>query len=149
MSGLKDDLASMCHKRDYWCKHAEEAEKASIFLQQQTSAAFEQACLLSMYIPSACPEDPPGVGPSSRPLEEYLVSPGGGSRVTPTSYSGECHSQSQSPGHTCFHPNSPGTIFGDMDVDVAELSSPHWQDGSKTLRKQCSLYLVGEKSLTK
>jgi len=109
-------------RRDYWRKHAEEAEKASTFSQQQTSAAFEQARLLSMYIPSARPEDPTGVGPSSRPLEERLVSPGGGSRVTPASYSGEHRSQSRSrsPGRTCFHPNLPGTIFGTMDVDAAE-----------------------------
>jgi len=58
MSGLEDDLASMCRKCDYWCKCAEEAEKASTFLQQQTSAAFEQVSLLSMYIPSACPVNP-------------------------------------------------------------------------------------------
>jgi len=89
MSGLEDDLASMRRERDSWRKCAEEAEKASTFSQQQTSAAFEQARLLSMYIPSARPEDPTGAGPSSRPLEEHLVSPGGGSRVTPTSYSGE------------------------------------------------------------
>jgi len=57
MSGLEDDLALMRCKRDYWHKCAEEAEKASTFSQQQTSAAFEQACLLSMYIPSACPVD--------------------------------------------------------------------------------------------
>jgi len=122
MSGLEDDLASMRRERDYWRKRAEEAEKASTFSQQQTSAAFEQARLLSMYIPSARPEDPTGAGLSSRPLEERLVSPGGGSGVTPTSYSGECHSrsQSQSPGRTCFRPNSPGTIFGAMDVDAAE-----------------------------
>jgi len=81
MSGLEDDLVSMRHKRDYWRKHTEEAEKASTFSQQQTSAAFKQARLLSMYIPSACPEDPTGVGPSSQPLEERLVSPGGGSSV--------------------------------------------------------------------
>jgi len=77
MSGLEDDLALMHRERDYWHRHAEEAEKASTFLQQQTSAAFEQARLLSMYIPSARPEDPTGVGPSSQPLEERLVSPGG------------------------------------------------------------------------
>jgi len=58
MSGLKDDLVLMCHKRDYWCKCTEEAEKASTFSQQQTSAVFEHARLLSMYIPSACPVDP-------------------------------------------------------------------------------------------
>jgi len=94
MSGLEDDLASMRHECDYWRKRAEEAEKASTFSQQQTSAAFEQARLLSMYIPSACPEDPTGAGPSSRPLEERLVSPGGGSGVTPASYSGERRSRS-------------------------------------------------------
>jgi len=93
MSGLEDNLASMRCERDYWRKCAEEAEKASTFSQQQTSAAFEQASLLSMYIPSACPEDPTGVGPSSRPLEERLVSPGGGSGVTPASYSGERRSR--------------------------------------------------------
>jgi len=65
MSGLEDDLASMHRERDYWRKRAEEAEKASTFSQQQTSAAFEQARLLSMYIPSARPEDPTGAGPSS------------------------------------------------------------------------------------
>jgi len=124
MSGLEDNLALMCRECDYWHKRAEEAERASTFSQQQTSAAFEQARLLSMYIPSARPEDPTGAGPSSQPLEEHLVSPGGGSGVTPTSYSGECCSQSRSrsPGHTCFHPNSLGTIFGTMDVDVAEPS---------------------------
>jgi len=94
MSGLEDDLASMHRKRDYWRKRTEEAEKASTFLQQQTSAAFEQAHLLSMYIPLARPEDPTGAGPSSRPLEERLVSPGGGSGVTPASYSGERRSRS-------------------------------------------------------
>ena len=94
MSGHEDKLASMCCEHNYWRKHAEEAEKASTFSQQQTSAAFKQACLLSMYIPSACPEDPTGTGPSSQPLEERLISPGGGSGVTPTSYSGEHQSQS-------------------------------------------------------
>jgi len=124
MSGLEDDLESMCRKCDYWHKRAEEAEKASTFSQQQTSTAFKQACLLSMYIPSAHPEDPTGAGPSSRPLEEHLVSPGGGSGITPASYSEEHHSQLrlQSPGHTYFHPNSPGTIFGAMDVDITEPS---------------------------
>jgi len=124
MSGLEDDLASMCCKHNYWRRHTEEAEKASTFLQQQTSTAFEQAHLLSMYIPSARPEDPTGAGPSSLPLEERLVSPGGGSGVTPASYSGEhcSRSQSRSPECTCFRPNSPGTIFGAMDVDVAEPS---------------------------
>jgi len=65
MFSLKDDLALMRHERNYWCKCAEEAEKASTFLQHQTSTAFEQAHLLSLYIPSACPEDPTGVGLSS------------------------------------------------------------------------------------
>jgi len=58
MSGLEDNLASMHRERNYWRKHAEEAEKASTFSQQQTSTAFEQARLLSMYIPSAHPVDP-------------------------------------------------------------------------------------------
>ena len=122
MSGLEDDLVLMHRERDYWRKHTEEAEKASTFSQQQTSAAFKQARLLSMYIPLAHPEDPPGAGLSSQPLEECLVSPGGGSMATPASYSGERHSRLRSPGRTCFHPNSPGTIFGDMNVDVAEPS---------------------------
>jgi len=65
MSGLEDNLALMHCKCDYWCKRAEEAEKASTFSQQQTSVAFEQVSLLSMYIPSAHPEDPTGAGPSS------------------------------------------------------------------------------------
>jgi len=65
MSGLEDDLASMRCECDYWRRRAEEAEKASTFSQQQTSTAFEQARLLSMYIPSARPEDPTGAGPSS------------------------------------------------------------------------------------
>jgi len=68
MSGLKDDLALMHRERDYWRKRAEEAEKASTFLQQQTSAAFEQAHLLSMYIPSAHPEDPTG---RARPVNPW------------------------------------------------------------------------------
>ena len=58
MSGLEDDLVSMRRERDYWRKRAEEAEKASTFSQQQTSAVFEHAHLLSMYIPSACPVNP-------------------------------------------------------------------------------------------
>jgi len=39
MSGLEDNLASMHREHDYWHKCAEEAEKASTFSQQQTSAA--------------------------------------------------------------------------------------------------------------
>ena len=62
---LKDDLVAMRCERDYWRRHAEDAEKASDFSQKQASAAFEQARLLSMYIPSARPEDTPGAGPSS------------------------------------------------------------------------------------
>jgi len=58
MSGLEDDLVLMHRECDYWRKCTEEAEKASTFLQQQTSAAFEQARLLSMYIPLARPVDP-------------------------------------------------------------------------------------------
>jgi len=57
MSGLKGDLASMHREHDYWCKCAEEVEKASTFSQQQTSTAFKQAHLLLMYIPLAHPED--------------------------------------------------------------------------------------------
>ena len=37
----------------------------SAILRQQEAAAFEQAHLLSMYIPSAHPEDASGMGPSS------------------------------------------------------------------------------------
>ena len=72
MSGLEDDLASMRRECDYWRRRTEEAEKASTFSQQQTSAAFEQAHLLSMYIPSARPEDPTGAGPSS-PLQSSPI----------------------------------------------------------------------------
>jgi len=45
MPGLEGDLASMHRECDYWHRRAEEAEKASTFSQQQTSAAFEQARL--------------------------------------------------------------------------------------------------------
>ena len=88
----------------------------SVVSKQQEAAAFEQAHLLSMYIPSACPEDAPGVGPSSQPLEECLISPGGGSGVPPaSSHSGEPRSRSS-------HPQSPVTIFSEMNVD--ELTAP-------------------------
>ena len=84
--------------------------------KQQEAAAFKQARLLSMYIPSAHPEDAPGAGPSSQPLEERLVSPGGGSGVPPaSSHSGEPRSCSS-------RPQSPGTIFSEMNVD--ELTAP-------------------------
>ncbi|KIM67441.1 hypothetical protein SCLCIDRAFT_20960 [Scleroderma citrinum Foug A] len=69
---LKDDLVAMRRKHDYWRRCAKDAEKALDFSQKQASAAFEQARLLSMYILSACPEDTPGAGPSSQPLEEHL-----------------------------------------------------------------------------
>ena len=64
-AALEDDLVAMRRECDYWRRRAEDAEKASDFLQKQASAAFEQARLLSMYIPSARPEDTPRVGPSS------------------------------------------------------------------------------------
>ena len=116
MADLKDDLAEMCHDCDHWCRRAEEAETVLVILKQQEAAAFEQGCLLSMYIPSAHPEDAPGAGPSSQPLEEHLVSPGGGSRVPPaSSHSGEPRSRS-----SC--PQSPGTIFGEMNIN--ELTAP-------------------------
>jgi len=70
MSGLKGDLALMHREHDYWCECAEEVEKASTFSQQQTSTAFKQAHLLSMYIPLAHSEDSSGAGLSSQPLEE-------------------------------------------------------------------------------
>ena len=116
MANLKDDLAEMRRDRDHWRRRAKEAETDSVISKQQEAAAFEQARLLSMYIPCAHPEDAPGVGPSSRPLEEHLISPGGGSGVPPTSsHSGEPCSRSS-------HPQSPGTIFGEMNVD--ELTAP-------------------------
>ena len=127
-AALEDDLVAMRREHDYWCRCAEDAEKASDFSQKQASAAFEQARLLSMYIPSACPEDTPGAGPSSRPLEEHLVPPRGGSGVMPASAHsvGEHRSRARScsPVHSCFHPGSPGTIFGDMVVDFAQPSEP-------------------------
>ena len=87
-----------------------------VISKQQEAATFEQAHLLSMYIPSAHPEDAPGAGPSSRPLEECLVSSGGGSGVPPaSSHSGEPRSCSS-------RPQSLGTIFGEMNVD--ELTAP-------------------------
>ena len=118
MADLKDDLAEMCRDRDHWRRRAEEAETVSVVSKQQEAAAFEQACLLSMYIPSAHPEDAPGAGPSSRPLEEHLISPWGGSGVPPTSsHSGEPHSRSS-------HPQSPGTIFGEINVDELTVPAP-------------------------
>src|SRR5207245_2079139 len=65
VADLREDLASARHDCDYWRRRAEEAEKASTFSKEQTSATFEQAHLLSMYIPSACLEDTPGAGPSN------------------------------------------------------------------------------------
>ena len=60
-AALEDNLIAMCHECNYWHRCAEDAEKASDFSQKQASAAFEQARLLSMYIPSTRPEDTPGV----------------------------------------------------------------------------------------
>ena len=116
MADLEDELAEMHRNCNHWRRRAEEAEMVSAVSRQQEAAAFEQAHLLSMYIPSAHPEDAPGAGPSSRPLEEHLVSPGEGSEVPPTStYSGEPCSR-----FSC--PQFPGTIFSEMNVD--ELTAP-------------------------
>ena len=65
MADLEDDLAEMRRDRNHWRRRAEEAEMVSVISKQQEAATFEQACLLSMYIPPARPEDAPGVGPSS------------------------------------------------------------------------------------
>ena len=116
MADLEDDLVEMHRDCDHWHRRAREAETVSDISKQQEAAAFEQARLFSMYIPSAHPEDAPGAGPSSRPLEEHLVSPGGGSRVPPTS------SHSGEPCSCSSHPQSLGTIFGKMNVD--ELTAP-------------------------
>ena len=62
---LHNELVLVRHNRDHWRRRAEEAESASAISEQQATAAFEQARLLSMYIPSAHPEDTPGVGPSN------------------------------------------------------------------------------------
>ena len=107
--------------------------------RQQEAAAFEQAHLLSMYIPSAHPEDAPGAGPSSRPLEEHLVSPGEGSGVPPTStYSGEPHSHSS-------HPQSPGTIFGTINDDEPPTPAPSGSSlvGQLTEVKETMFPLLG------
>ena len=66
-------LESVHHDHNNWHRQAEKAEKALAVSEQQETAAFEQARLLSMYIPPAHPEDTPGAGPSSRPLEERLI----------------------------------------------------------------------------
>ena len=65
MADLEDDFAEMHHNHDHWCRQAKEAEMVLAVSKQQEAAAFKQAHLLSMYIPSACPEKAPGVGPSS------------------------------------------------------------------------------------
>ena len=65
MADLEDDLVEMRHNRNHWHRQAEEAETVSVISKQQEAAAFEQARLLSMYIPSAHPEDAPGTGPTS------------------------------------------------------------------------------------
>ena len=114
-TALHNQLESVCRDHNNWRRRAEEAEKASAISEQQATATFEQARLLSMYIPPAHPDDTPGAGPSSQPLEERLVSPGGGSRRTPASvHSGEPHSRSP---RLWSRPQSLGTIFGDMNVD--------------------------------
>ena len=71
-----------------------------------------------MYVPSAHPEDTPGVGLSNRPLEEHLISPGGGSGMMPASvHSGEPYSRSP-------RPQSLGTIFGEMNVNEPSVPAP-------------------------
>ena len=65
MANLEDDLAEMHHDHDHWRRRAEEAEMVSVISKQQEAAAFKQDRLLSMNIPSAHPEEAPGVGPSS------------------------------------------------------------------------------------
>ncbi|KIM63302.1 hypothetical protein SCLCIDRAFT_24437 [Scleroderma citrinum Foug A] len=118
MANLEDKLADIHHDHDHWCRRAKEAETVSAILRQQEAATFKQACLLSMYIPSARPEDAPGAGPSSQPLEECLISPGGGSGVPhASSHSGEPHSHSS-------HPQSLGTIFGKMNVNEPTTPPP-------------------------
>ncbi|KIM67439.1 hypothetical protein SCLCIDRAFT_20958 [Scleroderma citrinum Foug A] len=57
---LHNELALVRRNRDHWHMRAEEAESASAVSEQQPTAAFEQARLLLMYIPSAHPEDTPG-----------------------------------------------------------------------------------------
>ena len=118
MADLEDDLAEMHRDCNHWRRRAKEAEMVSAISKQQEPAAFEQAHLLSMYIPSAHPEEAPGVGPSSQPLEEHLVSPGGGSGAPPASMcSGE-------PRPCSSRPQSLGTIFGEMNVDEPTAPPP-------------------------
>ncbi|KIM63295.1 hypothetical protein SCLCIDRAFT_24430 [Scleroderma citrinum Foug A] len=73
MADLEDELAEMCCDHDHWRRRAEEAETVLA--------------------------DAPGAGPSSRPLEEHLISPGGGSR-------------------------SLGTIFGKMNINEPTVPTP-------------------------
>ena len=115
---LHNELVSVCCDRNHWCRRAEEAERASAVSEQQVTAAFEQVNLLSMYIPSAHPEDTPGAGPSNQPLEECLVSSGGGSSVTPASV------HSREPCSRSPRPQSPGTIFGKMNINEPPAPAP-------------------------
>ena len=62
---LRNELVLVCRNCDHWRRRAEEAERASAISEQQVTATFKQASLLSMYIPSARPEDTPGAGPSN------------------------------------------------------------------------------------
>ena len=62
---LHNELALVHCDHDHWRRRAEEAESASAISEQQATTAFEQARLLSMYIPSAHPEDTPGAGLSN------------------------------------------------------------------------------------
>ena len=115
---LRNEPASVCRDRDHWRRRAEEAERASAVSEQQVTATFEQASLLSMYIPSAHPEDTPGAGLSNRPLEEHLVSSGGGSSVTPASV------HSREPCSRSPRPQSPGTIFSEMNINEPSAPAP-------------------------
>ncbi|KAL4075115.1 hypothetical protein V8B97DRAFT_2022173 [Scleroderma yunnanense] len=105
LSSMKDELASMHHDHDYW------HEKACIStdsLHCREAADLEQACLLSMNAPLAHPINTPGAGSSLWPLQDCLLSSGGGS--------GESHSHSHSsPQETLLNPNL-------MQVNIIE---PH------------------------
>ena len=93
-----------------------------------------------MYIPSAHPEDASGVGPSSRPLEECLVSPGGGSSVPPTS---TCSGEPCS--HSSF-PQSLGTIFSAINDDELPVPAPSGSSlaGQLTEVKETMFPLLGQ-----
>ena len=72
---LCNELASVCCDCNHWCRQAEEAERASAVSEQQATATFEQARLLSMYIPSADPKDTPGGGSGMMPTSVHSGEP--------------------------------------------------------------------------